>query len=109
MFGFSFGPKSVSVTEAHEQLGKEGCCLLDVRTKEEVRDIAVPGAINVPLDRLTSEASRLADYTTIYVMCRSGGRSAVATNLLHSLDMTQAVNVTGGILAWQDAGLPTKG
>ena len=108
MFGFSSGPKSISVIEAHEQLGKDGHCLLDVRTKEEVRDVTVPGALNIPLDRLTENARRLSGYTTIHVMCRSGGRSAVATNLLHSLGVTQATNVTGGILAWQAAGFPTK-
>lgn len=107
MFGFSFGPKSISVTEAHEQLGKDGHCLLDVRTKEEVREVAVPGALNIPLDRLAADASRLSGYTTIHVMCRSGGRSAMATSRLHSLGITQAANVTGGILAWQAAGLPT--
>lgn len=106
MFGFSFGPKNISVTDAYQKLGTEGHVLLDVRTKEEVRDVAVPGALNIPLDRLEAQASKLADYSSIHVMCRSGGRSAIATNLLHGLGMTQAENVSGGITAWQNAKLP---
>ncbi len=107
MFGFSFGPKSVSVTEAYERLGTDGNVLLDVRTKDEVREVGVPGALNIPLDRLEAQASRLAGYSSIYVMCRSGGRSARAANLLHGLGLKQVMNVSGGIIAWQNAGLPT--
>lgn len=106
MFGISRGPKSVSVFEAHKKLGTEGHCLLDVRTYEEVQDVRVPGSYAIPLDRLADEAHQLASYTSIHVMCRSGGRSAVATSLLHSLGMTHAENVSGGIIAWESAELP---
>ncbi len=108
MFGISFGPKSVSVTEAHTMLGTDGHCLLDVRTRDEVREVSVRGALNIPLDRLEAEAHRLSVYTSIHVMCHSGGRSAMATSLLHNLGMSHAENVSGGVLAWQAARLPTK-
>lgn len=107
MFGFSLGPKNITVTEARERLGTEGHVLLDVRTKEEVREMSVPGALNIPLDRLEAQAGQLSGYSSIHVMCRSGGRSAVAANMLHGLGMTQVLNVSGGIIAWQNAGLPT--
>ena len=108
MFGFSFGPKNVTVQDAYERLGTEGHCLLDVRTHDEVREQSILGALNIPLDRLESQAHRLTEYTSIHVMCRSGGRSAMATNLLHGIGMTHAMNVSGGIMAWDAAGLPTK-
>ena len=107
MFGFSFGPKNITVHDAHATLGTEGHVLIDVRSREEVRDIGVPGAVNIPLDQLEAQAPRLAGYTSIHVMCRSGGRSAMAANLLHGLGMTQVMNVSGGIIAWENAGLPT--
>ena len=106
MFGFSFGPKTVSATDAHERMSKDGCVLVDVRSREEVRQLGVPGALNIPLETLESRASEIAGYETVYVICRSGGRSAMATNLLHSLGITQAENVAGGIIAWQTAKLP---
>lgn len=107
MFGLSFGPKGVSVTEAHEHIGMDGHCLLDVRTKEEVRETALPGALNIPLDELESRVEQLTPYTSLHVICRSGGRSAMATNLLHNLGMSHARSVSGGLIAWQEAGLPT--
>ncbi len=108
MFGISFGLPQVSVHEAHAQLGSEGHCLVDVRTHEELREMHVPGALHIPLDRLETEIERLATYTSIHVMCRSGGRSAMATSALHAKGLTHAKNVSGGIMAWIAAKLPTK-
>lgn len=108
MFGISRGPQNVSVHEAHEQLGADGHCLLDVRTVEEVSDMRVPGSLNIPLDKLETESHLLTSYTSIHVMCRSGGRSTVATSALHGIGMTHAKNVAGGIMAWSAARLPTK-
>lgn len=107
MFSF-FGPKGVSVTEAYEKLGTDNHCLLDVRTKDEVRAQSIPGALNIPLDRLEGQATKLASYTSIYVICRSGGRSARATAFLRTTGFPQAENVTGGLIAWEAARLPTK-
>jgi Rhodanese-related sulfurtransferase len=106
MFGFSSGPRSISVTEAYERLGAESHVLLDVRTREEVRAEGIAGALNIPIDRLETEAARLTQYGSIHVICRSGGRSSMATDLLHSLGLKQAENVSGGIIAWQKAGFP---
>ena len=100
----SQGP--ATVTEAYALLGTDGYCLVDVRSPEEVRAKGVSGARNIPLENLATEARSLAGYTTIHVLCRSGGRSAMGTNLLHELGLTQAQNVSGGILAWEAAGLP---
>lgn len=108
MFGISFGPRNVTVTEANELLGTDGHCLVDVRTHDEVAQESVPGALHIPLDRLEAEAHKLKGHDSIHVMCRSGGRSAMATSALHSLGMTHAKNVSGGIMAWKAAKLPTK-
>jgi rhodanese-related sulfurtransferase len=99
---------TVTVHEAHRTLGTEGHCLLDVRTEAEVAALAAPGILNIPLDRLAGEAEKLAGYTSLHVICRSGGRSGMAVGLLHQLGMTHALNVEGGMLAWEDAGLPVE-
>tara|TARA_R110000824_G_scaffold401771_1_gene615723 strand:- start:402624 stop:402938 length:315 start_codon:yes stop_codon:yes gene_type:complete len=103
-----FGPKEVTVHEACEVLGTDGHCLLDVRTHEEVAEAAVPGSLHIPLDRLEDEAHKLKDFDSLHVMCRSGGRSSMATSALHGMGMKHARNMKGGILAWKAANLPTK-
>jgi rhodanese-related sulfurtransferase len=44
---------------------------------------------------------------TIVVVCRSGNRSASATNFLNRNGL-DAVNLSGGMIAWVNAGLPTQ-
>lgn len=103
-----FGSKKVTVHEASEALCVGGHCLLDVRTHEEVAETAVPGSLHIPLDRLEHEVHKLKDFTSLHVMCRSGGRSSMATMTLHGMGMKHAKNVEGGIIAWKAAKLPTK-
>jgi rhodanese-related sulfurtransferase len=54
-------------------------------------------------------ASRLDELPegTIYVLCHSGGRSARVTQFLEQQGY-DAVNIDGGITAWEAAGLPVE-
>ena len=83
--------------------------LLDVRTPVEFREIHVDFARNVPLDRLDmqalmSERSGSAG-EPLYVICRSGSRGKQACEKLAAAGLN-VVNVEGGTLAWDAAGLP---
>ncbi|MCL4246165.1 MAG: rhodanese-like domain-containing protein [Candidatus Dadabacteria bacterium] len=79
--------------------------LIDVRTPAEFREIHVGFARNVPLDRL--DASGFAKGgRPVYVMCRSGNRGKEACEKLFNDAGVDVVNVEGGVLAWEEAGLP---
>jgi rhodanese-related sulfurtransferase len=82
--------------------------LIDVRTPAEFREVHVTFARNVPLDRLDVEAIRrergASGAHPLYVICRSGSRARQACERLTA--GVQAVNVEGGTLAWEQAGLP---
>ena len=79
--------------------------LIDVRTPAEFREIHVDFARNVPLDRL--DASGFADGgRPVYVMCRSGNRGREACLKLFNDAGVDVVNVDGGVVAWEEAGLP---
>lgn len=83
--------------------------LIDVRTPVEYREVHVPFARNVPLDRLDPEAVKRERTAPpgdpVYVVCRSGGRGQQACEALAAAGLS-ALNVEGGTLAWADAGLP---
>ena len=103
-------PKSISVVEA-ASLQKNGAILVDVRELAEFQEISAPGAINVPLSliqKMGPDAYRNLgvdpDAKGLLVICRSGGRSGMACGGLGE----NAINVDGGMLAWQAAGLPVK-
>jgi rhodanese-related sulfurtransferase len=79
-----------------------GAVLLDVRRPEEYESGHVPGAVLVPLDLLPDSLDEVPD-GELYVICRSGARSAAAVKFLVGTGRA-ATNVAGGTLAWIDAG-----
>lgn len=79
--------------------------LLDVRTPAEFGEVHVVGAKNVPLDRLDPNA--LGDRSrTIYVICRSGARGQKGCEKLVAAGFTSVINVDGGTMACERAGVP---
>jgi len=93
----------VDVSAAHAALDA-GAVLLDVREPEEWAAGHVPGARHVPLGQLPG---RLAEFDTsarVVVVCRSGHRSALATEWLAAAGV-DAANLVGGMQAWAGAGL----
>ncbi|MDN3482519.1 rhodanese-like domain-containing protein [Arthrobacter sp. APC 3897] len=79
--------------------------ILDVREDYEWEAGHVDGALHIPLDSLPDRLDDLDPDTDLAVICRSGGRSARATAWLESHGYS-AVNVTGGMGAWLEAGKP---
>lgn len=80
--------------------------ILDVREPDELDEIAVEGAIHVPLGSLPAEAAGLPRDREILVLCRSGVRSAYATQYLLGSGITAVRNIRGGVIAWAEARLP---
>ena len=82
--------------------------LLDVRTPAEYGEAHVDGARNVPLDRLDPKAiaaERAGRPGTLYVVCKSGGRSRQACEKLLASGLTAVASVEGGTSACEAAGL----
>jgi rhodanese-related sulfurtransferase len=84
--------------------------LIDVRTPGEYAEGHVPGAVNIPLDQVQARMSELEAYKSqdLYLICRSGARSAKAQGILQSAGFEKTINVAGGTLAWQSAGFPVE-
>ena len=82
--------------------------LIDVRTPVEYREVHVKFAKNLPLDQLDTAKiclERKGLDRPLYVICRSGGRAAKAIESLAAAGISNLVNVEGGTLAWDKAGL----
>ncbi|HTQ54911.1 MAG TPA: molybdopterin-synthase adenylyltransferase MoeB [Bryobacteraceae bacterium] len=75
--------------------------LIDVREPHEYEICRIPYARLIPLGQLTQRLSELDPGTEIVVHCKSGMRSAKATDLLTRSGF-KARNMKGGILAWSD-------
>ncbi|MEU9763009.1 rhodanese-like domain-containing protein [Streptomyces sp. NPDC047985] len=83
--------------------------VLDVREDDEWAAGHVEGALHIPMSGFVGRFGELTeaveDGRRVHVMCRVGGRSAQVTQYLVGQGI-DAVNVDGGMLAWDGAGRP---
>ena len=88
---FGLGP-SVNYAD----LAKQGAIILDVRSKGEYSGGHINGSMNISVDTLSSNLSKLKDKNkTIITCCASGMRSASAKNILKSNGYTNVYNGGG--------------
>jgi len=97
----------IQPTEAQQQLAGFG--IVDVRTAEEYAGPLghIQDAQSIPLPELLERTAELPQGRPILLVCRSGGRSAKACQLLSDLGVGPLWNLSGGMIAWNRAGLPT--
>jgi rhodanese-related sulfurtransferase len=94
----------VAASEA-DALIKAGALLIDVREPEEWAGGHAPQALLIPMAQVEGRLDEIPNTGKTLVVCRSGGRSATITQLLVSRGI-DAANLSGGMRAWRDAGLP---
>ncbi len=81
--------------------------LIDVREDQELAQARIPGAIHLPMSRFDPQALPETDGKRVAFLCAHGVRSQqVGQYLVTNGLLDQAYNVTGGIAAWANAGLP---
>jgi len=87
-----------------------GARVIDVREPSEFRDALghIPGAELVPLGTLARALASSPRDQELYVVCRSGGRSARASAELARLGFTRVNNVAGGMMRWNQEGRPVQ-
>jgi rhodanese-related sulfurtransferase len=83
----------------------ESAVLLDVRELDEWQAGHAPGAAFIPMTQLADRLGDVPEGDPVYVICRSGGRSARVTQYLNA-NGWDAVNVAGGMLEWARHGRP---
>lgn len=103
----AFSGNKVTVEQA-QALQQSGAVVLDVRTRQEFKAGHAPRSRNIPLDQLAGRLREIPAGRQVVTVCRSGARSARAAALLRS-EGRDVVDVRGGMLAWQRAGLPLDG
>lgn len=104
------GVKQVSPQEAVMLFNHEDALVLDVRENSEYSDGRIPKAKHVPMGQLKNRISELEKYKDkpIVAVCRSGSRSGYACSILRKHGFDKVYNLSGGILAWDQAGLPKE-
>lgn len=74
---------------------KNGAQIIDVRTRDEYRGGHVKGSVNIPLQELQDNLSRIKKDKPVITCCASGMRSASAKSQLKSNGFNEVYNGGG--------------
>lgn len=81
---------------------------IDVRRPDEWAEGTIPGISRIVLDELPDHLGDLDKSKTYVMVCRSGGRSGRACELMADAGFDKLVNFNGGMLSWYEAGYPVE-
>lgn len=87
---FGLGPKV-----DYKELIKQGATIVDVRTKAEYQQGHIKGSVNIPLNNLANQYSKLNKSKPILTCCASGMRSTQAKSILKSNGFSEVHNGGG--------------
>ncbi len=94
----------ITVQQGKEMIDRGEVFILDVRTQEEYDAGHIKGSTLITLQVLDKRLNEIPKDRKILVYCRTGHRSAQATEILANNGFTQVYNMKGGIVEWTNAG-----
>ena len=102
------GNGMLSVERARDEV-ESGVRLIDVREQNEWDETHIDAAIHVPQGELAERIDEIAPDASerLILHCRTQNRSADSAAELRALGYDDVAVMEGGIVAWEDAGLPT--
>ena len=100
--------QEISVEQAKQAIENGEVTLLDARSDMEWAAGHLPGANHADRGRLEFVIHQMLPNLdqNIIIYCRSGGRSALAADVLQTMGYTNVQSLAGGITAWQEYGFP---
>jgi len=108
LFRRTAGGPWVNTVEATHLINREDALVVDVRDPGEYGAGHILGAKNVPLSRLGDADVAKRKERPVIVYCDGTERAAKAVAALKKQGFTRVVNLSGGLRAWQQAGLPVE-
>ena len=79
----------------YSELVKNGAQIIDVRTPGEFKAGHIRGAVNIPLQTISSQLGRIKKDKPVITCCASGMRSASAKSILKSSGFEEVYNGGG--------------
>ncbi|MCA9997056.1 MAG: rhodanese-like domain-containing protein [Anaerolineales bacterium] len=101
-------PADIDVQTVNAIKDRDDVFVIDVREQWEYDESHIPNITLMPMGEIASRLSEIPTDKEVVVTCRSGNRSSQVATFLRDQGFTNIHNMEGGILAWQQAGLPVE-
>lgn len=82
--------------------------VIDVREQAEYNEGHIPGITLIPMGEIPNRLAEIPKDKTVVVTCHSGNRSSQVAGYLQQQGFTNIHDMQGGLVAWQQAGLPVE-
>lgn len=100
--------KEITPAEAQRRQKEQAAVIVDVRENNEWQGGHIAGARHIPLRELQQRPQELLSAPDVIFVCRSGNRSTTAAKVFEKAGHPNVSSLSGGMKAWQGAGLPVK-
>jgi len=98
----------VTATDLKDLIGKDEVTLIDARDPDEYASGHIPGAVNVYVGNMDTEARNISSEKPVVVTCSWGGRGSLATSILKRRGFKTVFNMLGGMNAWKALNYPLE-
>ena len=105
--GRAAGP-SLSTLQATQLINSRNAVVIDVRTPQEFATGSLPGARNVPVDKVDEKMRDIKKDKPLIVVCATSSRAGRAAAQLRASGYAEVYVLAGGVAAWREAGLPIR-
>ncbi|MEJ0046529.1 MAG: rhodanese-like domain-containing protein [Rhodospirillales bacterium] len=104
------GGPALSTLQATQLINQKDALVLDVRSTDEYARGHILNARNVPASQLAGRLGELEKFKSrpLIVSCQSGTASAAACAALRNAGFSEVFLLSGGVAAWEQAGLPVS-
>ena len=100
------GASGVDTLAATQMVNQQHAIFVDVRAAEDYARGHIAQARSVPIDQIDGKAQGLPKNKPLIVVCADGRQAGRAVAQLQAKGFANVVALTGGMAAWQQAGLP---
>lgn len=104
-----FGKRNaLGAFEATQLINRRDAMILDVQETAEYATGHLPNARHIPHAQLKDRLREIEKFKSrpLIVTCRNGNRAAGASSLLRKAGFAEVFELRGGLIAWEQAGLP---
>ena len=98
----------IEVSELRRHVSLQPVQIVDVRDPEEWTQGHIPGSVLLPMTELGYRIDELDRALPVVTVCRIGMRSLMSADELLRAGFSDVRSLSGGIIAWRDAGYPVE-